>query len=145
MGRGHKRDRKDGKKGHRQLRDREKRARTEAEEDESMMDMDPADDVSVVGTRKSQLMLDGPFDFAANFQTYLISFSFLGTLATATAVETPEVPEVKIIPASDAITLKGHTADVFVCSWNPASPSLLASGYVLYQGFIQVQGGKQDR
>lgn len=52
MGRGHKRDRKDGKKGHRQLRDREKRARTEAEEDESMMDMDPADDVSVVGTRK---------------------------------------------------------------------------------------------
>ncbi|KAF9326397.1 hypothetical protein BG006_010163 [Podila minutissima] len=98
MGRGHKRDRKDGKKGHRQLRDREKRARTEAEEDESMMDMDPADDVSVVGT------------------------------PTATAVETPEVPDVKIIPASDAITLKGHTADVFVCSWNPASPSLLASG-----------------
>ena len=71
MGRGHKRDRKDGKKGHRQLRDREKRARTEAEEDESMMDMDPADDVSVVGTRKRPMLLDGPFDFTVIFPTYL--------------------------------------------------------------------------
>ncbi len=39
-----------------------------------------------------------------------------------------ESTEVKVIPASDAITLKGHTADVFVCSWNPAAPTLLASG-----------------
>lgn len=135
MGRGHKRDRKDGKKGHRQLRDREKRARTEAEEDESMMDMDPADDVSVVGTRKRPMLLDGPFDFTVIFPTYLYFVHVSWNIATATAVETPEVPEVKIIPASDAITLKGHTADVFVCSWNPASPSLLASGYALCKAY----------
>ncbi|KAF9170664.1 hypothetical protein BGX20_008687 [Mortierella sp. AD010] len=45
-----------------------------------------------------------------------------------TPAETADIPEVKVIPASDAISLRGHTADVFVCSWNPASPSLLASG-----------------
>jgi len=44
------------------------------------------------------------------------------------AADVTDTSEVKIIPASDAITLKGHTADVFVCSWNPTSPTLLASG-----------------
>ncbi|KAG0289261.1 hypothetical protein BGZ98_003916 [Dissophora globulifera] len=120
---GNKRDRKDSKRTLKQQQDREKRARMEAaaaassaavtpstttttaaaaggaedetkEDEDTMMDTDQVEDVSVVGT----------------------------------PVETADVPDVKIIPASDAITLKGHTADVFVCSWNPASPSLLASG-----------------
>jgi len=53
------------------------------------------------------------------------------------AVESADLAEVKVIPASDAITLKGHAADVFVCSWNPTSPSLLASGYeMIYRTLI---------
>ncbi|KAI1307359.1 Transducin (beta)-like 1, Y-linked [Mortierella claussenii] len=96
--RGNKRDRKESKRSQKLQQEREKRARMEADdeekEDDSMMDMDQIEDVSIVGT----------------------------------PIETTDVPEVKVIPASDAITLKGHTADVFVCSWNPSSPTLLASG-----------------
>ncbi|KAF9179077.1 hypothetical protein BGZ51_007259 [Haplosporangium sp. Z 767] len=99
---GNKRDRKDGKRSQKQSQqqqDREKRSKLstneeEEREDETMMDADQVEDVSVVGT----------------------------------PVEVDDVAEVKIIPPKDTITLKGHTADVFVCSWNPTSPMLLASG-----------------
>ncbi|KAG0054883.1 hypothetical protein BGZ83_010221 [Gryganskiella cystojenkinii] len=98
LNRGSKRDRKDSKRSQKQQQDRDKRARTEADEDDkeedTMMDTDQVEDVSIVGT----------------------------------PIDTSDIAEVKVIPASDAITLKGHTADVFVCSWNPTSPSLLASG-----------------
>ncbi|KAG5457463.1 MAG: hypothetical protein BJ554DRAFT_2517 [Olpidium bornovanus] len=32
-------------------------------------------------------------------------------------------------PENDVLTLRGHTASVFVCAWNPNDPNELASGY----------------
>ncbi|ORZ10967.1 WD40-repeat-containing domain protein [Lobosporangium transversale] len=91
---GNKRDRKESKRPREQQQGRDKRLRTELDEDDKdddpIVDTDQVEDVS--------------------------------------SVEIMDAAEVKIIPASDAITLKGHTADVFVCSWSPTSPLLLASG-----------------
>ncbi|KAF9438692.1 hypothetical protein BGZ76_005835 [Entomortierella beljakovae] len=95
---GNKRDRKEGKRSQKQQQDREKRAKVEPDED-------------------------------ANEEDTLMETDQAEELSVAgTSAENTEAPEVKMIPASDAISLRGHTADVFVCSWNPANPSLLASG-----------------
>ncbi|KAG0352096.1 hypothetical protein BGZ54_002959, partial [Gamsiella multidivaricata] len=98
VSRGNKRDRKDTKRAQKQQQEREKRAKMDADDEEK-------DEENMMDTDQVE------------------DVSVVGTPAEMT-----DIPEVKIIPASDAITLKGHTADVFVCSWNPASPSLLASG-----------------
>ncbi|KAF9361199.1 hypothetical protein BGX34_007286, partial [Mortierella sp. NVP85] len=101
VNRSNKRERKDNKRGHKQQQqqqDREKRARMEVEDEEK-------DEDNMMDTDQIE------------------DVSVVGTPA-----DSADIPEVKIIPASDAITLKGHTADVFVCSWNPSSASLLASG-----------------
>ncbi|KAF9575985.1 hypothetical protein EC968_000948 [Mortierella alpina] len=98
-GRGNKRERKDSKRSQKQQQDREKRVRLGAEDDEKEED-------ALMDTDQVE------------------DVSVVGTPVEPTA----ELTEVKVIPASDAITLKGHTADVFVCSWNPATPTLLASG-----------------
>ncbi|KAF9102737.1 hypothetical protein BGX27_010870 [Mortierella sp. AM989] len=97
--RGNKRDRKENKRSQKQQQDREKTTKMEADEDVNEED-------TMMGTDQVE------------------DVSVVGT----PAAETADIPEVKMIPASDAISLRGHTADVFVCSWNPSLPSLLASG-----------------
>ncbi|KAG0226296.1 hypothetical protein BGW41_004227 [Actinomortierella wolfii] len=98
LSRNNKRDRKE-KESKKNGRDREKRSRTEQDEDD----------------KEDSMVVDG--DVAEDM-------SVVGT-----PIDTSEVPEQpKAIPANDILRLKGHTADVFVCSWNPSNPAQLASG-----------------
>ncbi|KAF9581707.1 Transducin (beta)-like 1 X-linked receptor 1 [Lunasporangiospora selenospora] len=90
---------RDRKEGKRAQKEREKRAR---------MDVD-GDDVD-----EENMMDTDPRDELPGLEP---------------PMESADSGESKVIPASDAITLKGHTADVFVCSWNPVSSSILASGH----------------
>ncbi|KAF9124951.1 hypothetical protein BGW39_007782 [Mortierella sp. 14UC] len=102
ISRGSKRDRKEGKRSQRQQQQQQNQDR------EKRARIDPDEE------RDEDQMMD---------TDQVEDISVVGTPA-----EVVDSPEVKVIPASDAITLKGHTADVFVCSWNPTSPTLLASG-----------------
>ncbi|KAG0371647.1 hypothetical protein BGX24_001390 [Mortierella sp. AD032] len=102
ISRGSKRDRKEGKRSQRQQQPQQTQDR------EKRARIDPDEE------RDEDQMMD---------TDQVEDVSVVGTPA-----EVVDSPDVKVIPASDAITLKGHTADVFVCSWNPTSPTLLASG-----------------
>ncbi|KAG0076868.1 hypothetical protein BGZ90_008076 [Linnemannia elongata] len=102
ISRGSKRDRKEGKRSQRQQQEQQNQDR------EKRARIDQEED------RDEDQMMD---------TDQVEDISVVGTPA-----EVVENTEVKVILASDAITLKGHTADVFVCSWNPTSPTLLASG-----------------